>query len=103
MTRDSDGKAAPMRWVATPDPHGLMHGDACIGTKGGDKIDDVAVCEGKYAHLIAAAPALVEALEQFPVIDFCDDPESSAHSCLDWWKKFGGPALAAACGKEVGL
>lgn len=52
----------PGLWVARKDPDGCRD-DWVIGTHDG-KIDGVAVCGERDAALIAAAPDLLEALEQ---------------------------------------
>ena len=54
----------PGPWVARPDPNACLEDDWCVGI--GDSlanIDKVAVCSKQDAHLIAAAPDLLEALK----------------------------------------
>ena len=57
-------------WIARPDPNAISPDDWCIGI--GDSlqnIDKVAVCSERDAHLIAAAPDLLEALKlAYPII-----------------------------------
>ena len=57
-------KHTPGPWVARPDPNACQPDDWCVGI--GDSlanIDKVAVCSERDAHLIAAAPDLLEALK----------------------------------------
>ena len=51
----------PGPWFARKDPNALDNDDWCVGT-GPENIDKVAVCSAWDAHLIAAAPELLEAL-----------------------------------------
>jgi hypothetical protein len=58
-------KHTPGPWVARPDPNALLHDDWCVGI--GDSlanIDKVAVCSERDARLIAAAPDLLEVLQE---------------------------------------
>jgi len=55
----TDTKHTPGPWVITQDNKGSLD-DYCIGT--GQRIDEVATCSKRDAHLIAAAPELLEAL-----------------------------------------
>lgn len=55
-------KHTPGPWVARPDPNACLPDDWCVGI--GDSlanIDKVAVCSERDAHLIAAAPDLLDA------------------------------------------
>ena len=55
-------KHTPGPWIAKPDPStGASLEDWVVGTA--DAIDEVAVCYRRDAHLIAAAPEMLEALE----------------------------------------
>ena len=56
----TDTKHTPGPWVVTQDNKGSLD-DYCIGT--GQRIDEVATCSKRDAHLIAAAPDLLESLE----------------------------------------
>ena len=53
----------PGPWFARKDPNALDNDDWCVGT-GPENIDKVAVCSACDAHLIAAAPDLLEALKE---------------------------------------
>ena len=56
-------KHTPGEWVARPDPNAWDSDDWCIGIGNSLlNIDKVAVCSKCDAHLIAAAPELLEAL-----------------------------------------
>lgn len=56
-------------WVARPDPSAIYPDDWCVGV--GDSLDSVAVCSARDAHLIAAAPDLLEALQEvLPLLEF---------------------------------
>ena len=52
----------PGPWEARPDQNACLPDDWCVGT-GPENIDKVAVCSKCDAHLIAAAPELLEALD----------------------------------------
>jgi hypothetical protein len=49
-------------WIAQPDPDACAPDDWVVGTDAG--IDSVCVCREQDAHLIAAAPELLEALQK---------------------------------------
>ena len=53
----------PGQWIAHKDPNALDDDDWCVGT-GPENIDKVAVCSSRDAHLIAAAPDLLDALKE---------------------------------------
>ena len=53
----------PGPWFARKDPNALDDDDWCVGT-GPENIDKVAVCSAWDAHLIAAAPDLLDALKE---------------------------------------
>jgi hypothetical protein len=55
-------KHTPGPWEAQRDPNAIMADDWCIGAQG--QIDMVAVCSERDASLIAAAPELLEALQE---------------------------------------
>jgi hypothetical protein len=58
-------KHTPGPWVAKPDPNACQPDDWCVGLSGSEaNIDKVAVCSKQDAHLIAAAPDLLEALKK---------------------------------------
>lgn len=69
----------PGPWFARKDPNSLDNDDWCVGT-GPENIDKVAVCSACDAHLIAAAPDLLDALKEL----------------RDWYQEhIGLPACAA--------
>ena len=53
----------PGPWFARKDPNALDNDDWCVCT-GPENIDKVAVCSARDAHLIAAAPDLLDALKE---------------------------------------
>jgi len=54
----------PGPWVAHPDPNAFESDDWCVVIgKSLANIDKVSVCRKRDAHLIAAAPALLDALQ----------------------------------------
>lgn len=56
------GKHTQGEWIARPDPNGGAR-DWCIGLNDDvTPIDYIAVCNDRDAHVIAAAPDLLEAL-----------------------------------------
>lgn len=55
-------KHTPGQWVARLDPNAYLQDGWCVGVE--DNIDEVAVCSEKDAHLIAAAPDLLDALQR---------------------------------------
>lgn len=57
----SNAKHTPGKWVAAPDPAGIVD-DWMVGVEGGMP-DQVAVCCECDARLIASAPELLEALQ----------------------------------------
>jgi hypothetical protein len=62
-------KHTPGPWVATQDPSAVNTEDWCIGAQG--QIDMIAVCSEANARLIAAAPDLLEALQNLENDDGC--------------------------------
>ena len=54
----------PGPWFARKDPNALDDDDWCVGT-GPENIDKVAVCSSRDAHLIAAAPELLDVVKGF--------------------------------------
>lgn len=58
----------PGPWYARKDPNALDDDDWCVGT-GPENIDKVAVCSSWDAHLIAAAPELLNALRGLMHLD----------------------------------
>ena len=54
----------PGPWFARKDPNALDDDDWCVGT-GPENIDKVAVCSAWDAHLIAAAPELLDVVKGF--------------------------------------
>ena len=54
----------PGSWFARKDPNSLDNDDWCVGT-GPENIDKVAVCSAWDAHLIAAAPELLDVVNGF--------------------------------------
>ena len=54
----------PGPWFARKDPNALDDDDWCVGT-GPENIDKVAVCSAWDAHLIAAAPELLDVVNGF--------------------------------------
>lgn len=79
----------PGPWIARKDPNAINPDDWCVGT-GPQNIDKVAVCSFRDAHLIAAAPDLLDALKEL----------------RDWYQEhIGLPACAAnaAISKATGV
>lgn len=106
MTQDSGHTAGP--WQADfPQNFSetAKRGDCIIREMGGGRVAYVPVdprCEAN-AHLIAAAPALLEALEQIAGMTDLDDPESyrsdDREGCLDAVQSVANTALLQARGE----
>lgn len=54
----------PGPWIASKDPNAISPDDWCVGT-GPQNIDNVAGCSFCDAHLIAAAPELLDVVKGF--------------------------------------
>ena len=100
----------PGPWFARKDPNSLDNDDWCVGT-GPENIDKVAVCSAWDAPLIAAAPELLEALEEaenaladyIPTIERTGASLNYGHSVLNKARAAIAKATGAACirGRQV--
>ena len=91
-------KHTPGPWEARADPNSSLPDDWCIGT-GPQNIDKVAVCSKCDARLIAAAPELLEALQE--MIDAHAIPSTVCNERPTYEKAM--KAIAKATGGNHGL
>lgn len=92
----------PGPWFARKDPNSLDDDDWCVGT-GPENIDKVAVCSSWDAHLIAAAPELLEAAKL--VLEWYEAEDN--HSGTDFYQRMqmcrdSEDAVRAAIAKATG-